>query len=189
MTGQNNNLYTTDRELLEAISAAQTRGNQYVAFSGRNMTTKGHMQLGQMSINRGKYDSMGYGQIDNQGRRYMGNNNKIDCSGLISKELMDNKYQIPTQTTHSLYYNHQKYFDKVDASQAQPGDIVVWRFNRPGKAEEGHTGFIVSMDANKKMTYYGSQSGTGPAMATNTKGVLKDKPFIILRPKASFKKG
>ena len=142
-----------------------------------------------MTINRGKYDQMGYGQLDSQGRRYMGRDNKIDCSGLVSKELSDNNYQIPVQTTHSLYYNHQKHFDKVDPSQAQPGDIAVWRFKRgAGKAEEGHTGFIAELKANGEMKYYGSQSGTGPAYATNTKGVLKGKDYIILRPKAQFKR-
>lgn len=167
---------------------AQQGNNQFV----RNMASKsmGYYQLGNIRINRFKYDKMGYDQLNEQGRRYMGADGLIDCSGLVSNVLQENRYRIPTQTTLSMYYNYQKYFDKVDPAQARPGDIAVWRFKRSAdRPEEGHTGFIVQLDPTSgKMTYYGSQSSTGPAMATNTKGILKDREFIILRPKQDLRK-
>ncbi len=160
---------------------AQQRNNRFVsnmAAGGRGIVT-----LGKIQVNRGKYDGMKYSQ---DGSR-TGADGTADCSGLVTQILWDNdRKDIPMQTTHSLYYNHQKHFNRVDPSQAQPGDIVVWRYKNKKGEEKGHTGFIINFDSqSKNMTYYGSQWGTGPSVATNTKGILKNKGFIILRPKKS----
>ena len=165
----------------QAREAVKTmNGQMSTGFVPRNYSHRSMITAGNVAINHGKYGQWRYSQ---DGSR-TGSDGSADCSGLVTRILRDNGHKsMPLLTTHAMYYNHQKHFDKVDTGQAREGDIVVWRYMKNG-VEKGHTGIVLNLNKqSKEMTYYGSQWGTGPSVTTNTKGILKNKDFIILRPK------
>lgn len=130
----------------------------------------------------GLYDKGDYEYGGGKGLDTNGNGKKeIDCSTLVWKMLNGAGYNIPYHTT-SVLNGNVTHYDVIEWANVLPGDIAVWA---------SHTGFVVTADiANRKGTFFGSQSSTGPAPASFGAGANYWRmPGRFLRVKEQYKTG
>lgn len=123
---------------------------------------------------------------------------EIDCSGLVYHALrnagyrVDEKYpnmngnQAGNFTTKTLFNgsnltNYAKQnFDKIPEKDVQPGDLIMFG---PSKSGYQHIGIVAEVKDGRAVSYYGSQSSTGPAVTTS---IPSSTLVGFLRPKDSF---
>ncbi len=95
---------------------------------------------------------------------------EADCSYLVGTALKDAGYSIPDRiSTHSLFEGNDlqplatKNFNVVDKNQLQPGDLILLKSN---VSSDQHIGIFVGYNDKGQIMFYGSQTSTGPNVAT-----------------------